>query len=80
MTKTHRVRFSVYLQNEAEALARFAADGFLHSSVETEEDGVRVLVFTKLSDDALGKWVLAAPRHLSANQGVVVGNQPPFST
>lgn len=80
MRKRDGMRFSVYPQNEDAALACFGEHGFRPLRVEGETNGLVTLVFPALPAKELHALVLAAPAHLSAKVGVVVGDRAPFSS
>ncbi|HEY0622450.1 hypothetical protein [Sphingomonas sp.] len=72
------VLFSVSPENEAEAIAQLTAREFPPSRIETDEEGLTILVFA-VPDEQMDALVRALPVHLSANVGIVVGDQPPFA-
>jgi len=79
MVKPIGTRFSVKPEDEAAAVAYLRERGFPPASVETDAEGLRVLVFSPLPDDQMSGLVQAIPAHLSAKIGIVVGERPPFS-
>lgn len=70
------MRFHVYLQDEEAARAHFEERGFRPLRTEQGDKGLIVLVFARQPEPEMCRLVSAAPVHLSAKSGVVVGRRP----
>ncbi len=80
MAKPIPTRFSVVPENETAAIAHLEARGYSPITVEKDEGGLSVLIFTAFPDDEMFGLVQALPVHLSAKIGIVMGDQPPFAS
>jgi len=78
MVKPISTKFSVRPEHEAAAIAYLQERGFPPSAVETDEKGLKVLVFSPRPDDQMFGLAQALPVHLSAKIGIVVGDNLPF--
>lgn len=78
MVKSSGMRFSVHPQDEGAARAHFEQRGFRPKRAESDDSGLVVLVFPVLPEAELHALVMAAPVHLSAKTGKLVGDRPPF--
>jgi hypothetical protein len=74
------MRFHVHPEQEEAARAHFEERGFRPLRTEQADEGLVVLVFSRLPEPEMRRLVSAVPVHLSAKFGIVVGNRPPFST
>ena len=70
--------FTVAPENEAEAVAHLTKKGFPPARIETDEDGMVVLVFADVPDGRMYDLAQALPVHLSAKIGIVMGDQQSF--
>lgn len=78
MIKPIPLRFCVRPEHEAEAMAHLEERGFNPATVETDDAGLKTLVFSPLPLHQMDVLVRALPKHLSAYTAVIVGDNPPF--
>ena len=72
-------RVRVRPERAADAAQLFEASGFTPIYVEHRDDGDVSFWFGREADDVLYRIATCVPREFYAVQGVVVGNNPPFS-
>lgn len=72
-------RVRVRSERAVDAARLFEASGFAPIYVEYRDDGDVSFWFGKEADDVLYRIGTCIPREFYAVQGVVVGNNPPFS-
>jgi hypothetical protein len=73
-------RVRVRSDRVADAARLFEAGGFAPIYVEQRDDGDVSFWFGKEPDDVLSRIATCIPREFYAVQGVMVGNNPPFSS
>lgn len=80
MAKPIPMRFSVLPENEAAAVAHLEARGYSPMTIQKDEGSLSVLIFGPLPDDQMFGLIQALPVHLSAKIGILMGDQPPFTS
>ncbi|MEP9402454.1 hypothetical protein [Sphingomonas sp. VNH70] len=79
MMEPSETYFSVVPEDQAAAVAHVTERGFPPSRIEPGNDGLVVLVFPPMTDDAMFALAAALPIHLSAKVGYVVHYEAPFT-